>query len=172
MRTIETLANSPTQDTLVDILRGSDERIVSALKKAAAEVSASETDLLNLSREVRTALARDRQKPARLESQQYAVGNLVFLLGADNRWFWLFGLLGCCALAGIVCHERRRELRRRLNGGRARSMGLAHILTALLAILAWPRAAPSFSPTRSRSGSLASCPPTNPAKSRNRSKSV
>ena len=39
------------------------------------------------------------------------------------------------ALVGIVCHERRHELRRRLNGGRARSMGLAHILSACLTIL-------------------------------------
>ena len=86
----------PDPSTLVDILRGSDERIVSALKKAAAEVSASETDFRSTCGARCERLARDRQKRFELESQQYAVGNLVVSVGGRQPLVlavWAVGLL-------------------------------------------------------------------------------
>ena len=63
-------------------------------------------------------------------------GQLASLLSVDKRWFWLFGVIAVAGLLGVVCHERRHEIRRFLNGGRARAMKLSTFLAAALVMLA------------------------------------
>jgi hypothetical protein len=51
-------------------------------------------------------------------------------LGAEHRWFWLSGLVALSGLLAVFALDRRQEIRRYLNGGRARDVGLGRILVA------------------------------------------
>lgn len=63
-----------------------------------------------------------------IESNWHIVAQLASMLSMDKRWFWLFGVLAFGFLVLASLHERRHEIRRWLNGGRARQMGLSKIL--------------------------------------------
>lgn len=71
-----------------------------------------------------------------IETSQQAAGRVAWLLSADQKWFWLCGLAAVAILGAVVFHERRREWRRVLSGGRARAMGLSKILTFAAVALA------------------------------------
>lgn len=57
------------------------------------------------------------------------------LLSADERWFWLFGAVAVGTLLGMVLHDRRRELRVRLRGGRVPATVLSLVLTLTVGLL-------------------------------------
>ena len=63
-------------------------------------------------------------------------GQLASLLSVDKRWFWLCGMIAVATLLGVVCHDRRHEFRKMLNGGRPKAMGLSKVLAVLLLLLA------------------------------------
>lgn len=71
-----------------------------------------------------------------LESGAKIVAQAASLLSMDKRWFWLAGLIGFVVLFAVVLHERRREIRRWLNGGRARKMRLSKVLFGFIIFLA------------------------------------
>jgi len=85
---------------------------------------------------VRTALDEGRLRLFEVEASGRVAGQLASLLSVDKRWFWLFGLVAIATLVGLVFHDRRHEIRRRLNGVRARKMGLSRFLTVTLVALA------------------------------------
>ena len=63
-----------------------------------------------------------------IESNRHVVTQLASMMSVDKRWFWLFGVAAFGALVAASFHERRHEIRRWLNGGKARQMGLSKIL--------------------------------------------
>ncbi|MDO4571063.1 MAG: hypothetical protein Q4D38_11805 [Planctomycetia bacterium] len=70
-----------------------------------------------------------------IESNRHIVAQLASMLSMDKRWFWLWGVLAFGALALASFHERRHEVRRWLNGGRARQMGLSKVLFGVFCLL-------------------------------------
>lgn len=63
-----------------------------------------------------------------IESNRHVVTQLASMLSVDKRWFWLFAVFAFGCLVVVSFHERRHEVRRWLNGGKARQMGLSKIL--------------------------------------------
>jgi len=127
--------DAAVRKALLAVLERSDEPVVDALKEAAEAVGKQEKSLREECRTVRTELAKKRMEVYQVEADQRIAGQLAFLLNVDNRWFWFFGLTAIVALAGVVTHERRHEIRRRLNGGKARAMGLSKVLNVLVILL-------------------------------------
>lgn len=70
-----------------------------------------------------------------LQSNRHIVTQLASMFSMDKRWFWLLGVFAFGALILAVWHDRRHEIRRWLNGGRARQMKLAQILTGCFIFL-------------------------------------
>jgi len=70
-----------------------------------------------------------------VQSGRRVASTVASLLSVDKRWFWLFGGLSLATLLAVVLHERRHEIRRRLNGSRARAMGLSKFLTGAVLVL-------------------------------------
>jgi hypothetical protein len=56
-------------------------------------------------------------------------------LGSEHKWFWLASLVAVGALLGLFAVDRRQEIRRYLNGGRARGLGLGKALVAAFLLL-------------------------------------
>jgi hypothetical protein len=76
-------------------------------------------------RETRGGFERDMRK-----SQQSALA-----LGTENKWFWLSALVAVAVLMGMFFLENRHDLRRWLNGGQARALGLGNLLVAAFVLL-------------------------------------
>ena len=93
-------------------------------------------EVTNAWQSVRDSLDQQRLLLFEVEGSRRKVGQVAALLSVDKRWFWLFGLVAVLTLVGVVFHERRHEIRRLLNGGRARAMGLSKFLSAAALILA------------------------------------
>ncbi len=53
---------------------------------------------------------------------------LASLLGVDNRWFWLNGLIALLVISLIAWHDSRHEFRKIMNGSRAKQLGFARFL--------------------------------------------
>lgn len=68
----------------------------------------------------------------------------ALVLGTENRWFWLSGLIAVASLFAIFALDRRHEIRRYLNGGSARDLGLGRILVVAFAAMATVTAALFF----------------------------
>jgi hypothetical protein len=71
------------------------------------------------------------------EAQLYAqnedralASQTAYLMSSESRAFWLLNLLAVAALAVAAWHDRRHDVRRVLNGGRAQSLGLSKFLGA------------------------------------------
>ena len=71
-----------------------------------------------------------------LETGAKIVAQLASMLSMDKRWFWLAGLIAFTILFAAVLLDKRRELRRWLNGGRARKMRLSKVLFGFIIFLA------------------------------------
>lgn len=109
-----------------DRLRGVRDPLVSAWRKCSDErlAQAKLTD----------ATERDARK-----AQQTAL-----VLGTENRWFWLSGLIAVASLFAVFALDRRHEIRRYLNGGSARDLGLARLLIVAFGLMATVTAALFF----------------------------
>jgi hypothetical protein len=119
---------------VTQMLRQSDEPLSQALTKAAAEIGDKEKEIVDKWKEVRGQYNAKRIELYELAAEQKVAGQIAFLMSVDNRWFWLFGLIAMAVLAALVLHDRRHEIRRWLNGGKARAMGLATVLQVVVVL--------------------------------------
>lgn len=87
-------------------------------------------------KEIHQVRRENEQLRYELESGTKIVMQLASMLSMDKRWFWLAGLIAFSILFAAVLHEKRRELRRWLNGGRARKMRLSKVLFGFIIFLA------------------------------------
>lgn len=133
---LRAVPDASTRNALLGVLQANAKPVVDSLRQAAADQAHRDNELVDKWKEARAAIYEGRQAIFHLNEQNHFAGQLVFLLGIDNRWFWLFGLAAIGTLAAVVVHERRHDVRRRLNGGKARDLGLSRILAALLLLLA------------------------------------
>jgi hypothetical protein len=128
-------ADEDLKKVMAGLLQENDDLLIDALNQVGLELKLRETDLETQWRAVRTSLNAKRIQLFEVKASQQLAGQLAFLMSANNRWFWLFGLLAIGSLAGATVHDRRHEIRRRLNGGKARAMGLSKFLAVILALL-------------------------------------
>ena len=74
-------------------------------------------------------LADATERDAR-KAQQAALA-----LGSEHKWFWLSAVLAVASLLAVFAVDRRQEIRRYFNGGRARGLGLGKALIAAFVLL-------------------------------------
>jgi len=121
--------------TLAYVLRQNAEPVVRDVCEAAETLNRQADELEAAWVETRTSLNEARWLLFEVQAGRRVAGRLASLLSVDKRWFWLFGVVAMATLLGVVLHDRRRELRRMLNGGRARSMRLSKFLSGALVVL-------------------------------------
>ncbi|HEV3343409.1 MAG TPA: hypothetical protein VG125_23760 [Pirellulales bacterium] len=132
---LSTLADDE-QRALTEIVEKEGDRVVRALDRATEKAAAEQKHIVDDWLNVRTALYNQQLELYEVKASQQIAGQMASLLSVDNRWFWLCGLFAVGSVAGVTLHERRHEIRRWLNGGRARALGLSKFLGGLLALLA------------------------------------
>ena len=125
-----------TSRTLARLLQDNVGPVVQDLNDAVDQLDQRVRDSKAAWLAVRTSLSQGRLLLFKVKGSRQVAGQLASLLSVDKRWFWLFGLVAIATLVGLVFHDRRHELRRLLNGGRARKMGLSKFLMATLIVLA------------------------------------
>jgi hypothetical protein len=128
--------DSVARKILSQILHMGAQAVVTQLDASANTVSQAEGALLENWRQARSAVFDMRMQLFAAHADQLVAGQLASMLSVNNKWFWLLGLVAIATLVGIAIHDRRHEVRRRLNGGKARSMGLSRLLLGLVAGLA------------------------------------
>lgn len=121
---------------LIRLLAQNNQPVLGALERSADEAAGRRQTLVAELLKVRTQLYDNQLELYEARKGQRIAGQMASLLSVDNRWFWLFGLVAVTSLAVVNLHERRHELRRWLNGGRARALGLSKFLTGVMALLA------------------------------------
>ena len=135
LRDFQTLSDQEQGD-LAGIL---DERVETAVTKIESEKALHDKFIVNefepawkraATEWQRVAYARDKFEREERKAQQTALA-----LGAEHRWFWLASLVAVAALLALLTVDRRHEVRRYLNGGRARGLALGKVLLGLLAVL-------------------------------------
>ena len=101
-------------------------------RESDAYFSSTFTPSLEKLVEQRRAVASGLERAERRErkAQQTALA-----LGAEHRWFWLAALVAVATLLATFAIDRRHEVRRYLNGGRAKGLGLGRALVVAFAIL-------------------------------------
>jgi len=109
-----------------DRLEGIRDPLLSEWRKCA--------DVRRAQAKIADAAERDARK-----AQQTAL-----VLGTENRWFWLSGLIAVASLFAVFALDRRHEIRRYLNGGSARDLGLGRLLIVAFALMAMVTAALFF----------------------------
>lgn len=127
--------NPATRQALVRVLQESARPLVQDLELTSTQLSEQVEQHRSAWHSIRSALDRDRMLLFEIRASRQMAGQLASLLSVDNRWFWLGGLVAVGALAAVVFHDRRHEIRRVLNGGRARAMRLSKFLTLALSVL-------------------------------------
>ena len=120
---------------LIRLLAQNNQPVLAALERSADEAASRRQLLVAQLLRARTSLYDNQLELYEARKGQRIAGQAASLLSVDNRWFWLFGLVAVASLAAIALHERRHELRRWLNGGRARALGLSKFLMGLMALL-------------------------------------
>jgi len=128
--------NPATRLALARVLQENAKPLLGDVELSATQLDEQVRQLRDHWLSLRTAVDRDRLLLFELKGSLRIAGQLASLLSVDKRWFWLFGVIAIAGLLGVVFHERRHEIRRLLNGGRARAMRLSKFLTVALAILA------------------------------------
>jgi hypothetical protein len=135
LTSMERLANSEQRD-LCHFL---DQHTQAATKRLQGELEAHSTFMSNdvvpawqklATIRMNAAKARDAFDRDARKAQQTALA-----LGTENRWFWLSALLSVAMLMAMVLVDRRHEVRRYLNGGQARALGLGKLLVAAFVAL-------------------------------------
>jgi hypothetical protein len=135
LRDFQRLADQEQGD-LAGIL---DERVEAAVTKVQGENALHDKFVINefdpawkkaVAERQRAAAARDQFEREERKAQQTALA-----LGTEHRWFWLASLVAVAALLALFVVDQRHEVRRYLNGGRAKGLALGKVLVALLAML-------------------------------------
>ncbi len=129
------LVDAEMRRTLGDVLQENADALVlgaeGSLKKMAEQTAAARGAWL----ETRAALNRTELLLFEIRGSGRVAGQLASLLSVDKRWFWLCGMVAVGTLLAVVCHDRRHEFRKMLNGGRPKALGLSKVLAILLALL-------------------------------------
>ena len=128
--------DDPTRLSMAEILDQNAGPVTKSLDGAADALGRRLDEVTSAWQSVRTSLDRQQRQLFEMQGSRWMAGQLASLLSVDKRWFWLFGLVAVLTLVSVVFHERRHEIRRLLNGGRARAMGLSKFLSAAALILA------------------------------------
>ena len=125
-----------TGGALAQMLQDNAEPVVQDLNDTSAELNQQVEELKETWKSVRTSLNQGHFLLFEVKGGRRVAGQFASLLSVDKRWFWLFGLIAIVTLVAVVFHDRRHELRRLLNGGRARAMRLSNFLSAAAVVLA------------------------------------
>lgn len=128
--------DAETRRAMTALLEESNQPALAALEAAAEESADRRREIIDRWRSVRAAEYARRLELFDVKANKFIAGQLASLLSVDNRWFWLCGLIAVGTVVAAAAHERRHEVRRRLNGGRARAMGLSNVLGMLALVLA------------------------------------
>ena len=124
------------QQAVVSVLKHNEGPVTQALSQAADEFDHETESLVNEWRDTRRTLNGQRVGLFETKAGSRIAGHLASLLSIDNFWFWLWGLLAVVSLMLVVAHDRRHEIRRWLNGGRPRKMGLSYVLPVVFLVFA------------------------------------
>jgi hypothetical protein len=128
--------DAPTRQAVTQVLEQGTEPVAKGLDREAEELNRQAEQLTATWHSMRSLLNERRFLLFEVNASRRIATQLASLLSVDKRWFWLFGVVAVATLAGVVFHERRHELRRLLNGGRAKTLGLSKVLFVLVLILA------------------------------------
>lgn len=128
--------DAETRRAMSSLLEENNQPALAALEAAVEESSDRRREIVDRWRSIRAAEYARRLELFEVKANKFIAGQLASLLSVDNRWFWLCGLIAVLTLVMAAAHERRHEVRRRLNGGRARAMGLSNVLGMLALALA------------------------------------
>ena len=124
------------RNSLSALLEANNQPALAALDVAREQSQARRRQIVERWQAVRAAEYDERLELFEIQANKQIAGQVASLLSVDNRWFWLCGFVAVMSLVLVAAHDRRHELRRRLNGGRARAIGLSKVLAALAALLA------------------------------------
>lgn len=135
---LQPLASLDTElrQSLTAVLEANNQPALTALENACERSRSRRQAIVERWQTVRAAQYDERLELFEIQANKQIAGQLASLLSVDNRWFWLCGLIAVLSLVLVAAHDRRHEMRRRLNGGRARAMGLSKVLAALAMLLA------------------------------------
>ena len=122
--------------TLGDVLQENADVLISDVQDSLADMRAMESEARAAWIETRTTRIRTELVLWEVRASGRIAGQLASLLSVDKRWFWLCGLIAIATLFAVVCHDRRHEIRKMLNGGRPKAMGLSRVLAVLIVFLA------------------------------------
>ncbi|HXT58290.1 MAG TPA: hypothetical protein VN699_06625 [Pirellulales bacterium] len=128
--------DASSRQALAAVLEFNNQAALEALDAAYEKMGARREALVNQWQAVRATQYDERFELFEIQANKQIAGQLASLLSVDNRWFWLCGSVAVVCLVIVAAHERRHEMRRRLNGGRARAMGLSKLLGGLAVFLA------------------------------------
>ncbi len=135
LRDFQRLADQEQGD-LAGIL---DERVEAAVKKVEGENAIHDKFIANEFEPAWKQAAAERQRVATsrdtFEREERKAQQTALALGTEHRWFWLASLVAVAALLALLAVDKRHEVRRYLNGGRAKGLALGKVLLALLALL-------------------------------------
>jgi hypothetical protein len=126
---------APSREALLGALESGSDEVLKALRQASARLPRDVDPLQTAWQSIRREINRGQFLLFQVKGSLRVAGQAASLLSVDKRWFWLFGVIAVASLLVVVLHDRRHELRRMFNGGRARAMGLSKILAAALAVL-------------------------------------
>ena len=129
-------ADARDRQALTRLLAENARPVVQDLVQAADGLQKEADELRETWQRIRRSVNRRRFLLFEVKGSRWVAGQLASLLSVDKRWFWLFGLTAIACLVGLAFHDRRHELRRLLNGGRARAMKLSKFLSAAMVVLA------------------------------------
>jgi hypothetical protein len=135
LQTLKTLAE-PEKKALA-------ENVVRRLRDATGLLPASiESDQRFIAAEWKPAfetLVAARLEAARLadatERDARRAQQAALALGSEHKWFWLSAVVAVASLLAVFAVDRRQEIRRYFNGGRARGLGLGKALVAAFVLL-------------------------------------
>lgn len=128
--------DAETRRALAAVLEENNQPALTALEAAVEASSERRRQIVDRWREIRAAEYGERLELFEVKAHKFIAGQLASLLSVDNRWFWLCGLVAVVSLVLAAAHERRHEVRRRLNGGRARAMGVSKLLSGVALAMA------------------------------------
>ena len=122
--------------TLGDMLQENADILVQGVDGSVAVMAEQAAEARSAWVEARAARIRTELVLYEVRGSGRIAGQFASLLSVDKRWFWLCGLIAVATLLAVVSHDRRHELRKMLNGGRPKAMGLSKVLALLLVLLA------------------------------------
>ena len=124
-----------TRSAIAITLRDGSQPVLDNLDAALSDLHRQTGELTSVWQAARRSLNQDQFLLFRVKASRRLNSQLASLLSVDKRWFWLFGLIAVGCMLGVVLHDRRREVRRMVHGGRARAMGLTKLLTLAMFLL-------------------------------------